>query len=196
MFVGYRYAKSLIVDENMNRMTALACTPVLFFLAAAVAAGQDARTQWDGVYTKAQSESGGQLYAKYCASCHGADLSGGELAPPLTGGDFNANWNDLPLGGLFERMRVSMPQNNPGSLGADDNVQILAYILSKEGSQRAIRTFPLRLGHSVRSGLWPSSLSDRQAVQRFVSSKSDDRLHHRHPTVHTCGIRSKRRAIR
>jgi mono/diheme cytochrome c family protein len=131
----------------MNRTIGLTCASVLFFLTALLmAAGQDARTQWDGVYTKTQSENGGQLYAKYCASCHGADLSGGELAPPLTGGDFNANWNDLPLGGLFERMRVSMPQNNPGSLGTEENVQILAYILSKGGFPAGETELPTQAG--------------------------------------------------
>ena len=31
---------------------------------------------------------------------------------------------------LFERMRVSMPQNDPGSLSRQQNADILAYILS------------------------------------------------------------------
>jgi len=102
-------------------------------VAVGAAAGQTPRTQWDGVYTKTQAERGGQLYARYCASCHGADLSGGELAPPLTGGDFNANWNDLTLAGLFDRMRISMPQNNPGSLLPEENAAILAYMLGRGG---------------------------------------------------------------
>jgi mono/diheme cytochrome c family protein len=94
-------------------------------------AGQQLRTQWDGVYAKAQANRGERLYVKYCASCHGPDLGGGEVAPGLTGGEFNANWNDLSLGALFERMRVSMPQNNPGSMAPEENADILAYILDK-----------------------------------------------------------------
>ena len=51
--------------------------------------------------------------------------------PGLTGGEFTANWNDLTLGDLFERMRISMPQNNPGSLSRQQNADILAAILHK-----------------------------------------------------------------
>ena len=53
------------------------------------------------------------------------------MAPGLTGGEFTANWNDLTLGDLFERMRISMPQNNPGSLSRQQNADILAFILTK-----------------------------------------------------------------
>ena len=53
------------------------------------------------------------------------------MAPGLIGGEFTANWNDLTLGDLFERMRTSMPQNNPGSLSRQQNADILAFILRK-----------------------------------------------------------------
>ena len=49
----------------------------------------------------------------------------------LTGGEFTANWNDLSLGDLYERIRISMPQNAPGSLSRQQNSDILSYILSK-----------------------------------------------------------------
>jgi mono/diheme cytochrome c family protein len=91
-------------------------------------AAQD-KSQWDGVYTDEQAARGEPLYGQYCASCHGPDLSGGEMAPGLTGGDFTSNWNDLSLGDLFERMRVSMPENAPGSLTRQENADILAFIL-------------------------------------------------------------------
>jgi cytochrome c len=90
---------------------------------------QTTRTVWDGVYTDAQAQRGEGFYAKECASCHGAELTGGEAAPPLTGDSFYANWNGLTLGDLFERIRVSMPQNAPGSLSRQENVDILAFIL-------------------------------------------------------------------
>ena len=51
--------------------------------------------------------------------------------PGLTGGEFQSNWNDLSLGELFERMRISMPQNAPGSLSRQQNADILAYVLFK-----------------------------------------------------------------
>src|SRR5688572_22730751 len=84
--------------------------------AAAVAAAQAPRTVWDGVYTNEQADRGEKLYAQYCAQCHGDALGGVESAPPLTGSAFASNWEGLPLGELFERMRSSMPQDKPGSL--------------------------------------------------------------------------------
>jgi hypothetical protein len=58
-------------------------------------------------------------------------LSGGELAPPLTGGDFAANWDGLTLGDIFERIRVTMPQNNPGALTRAQKIDVLGFILYK-----------------------------------------------------------------
>jgi mono/diheme cytochrome c family protein len=95
-----------------------------------VRAAQD-KTQWEGVYTEEQAKRGEPLYAQYCGSCHGPDLAGGEMAPGLVGGEFSANWNDLSLGDLFERIRISMPQNSPGSLTRQQNADILAYMLMK-----------------------------------------------------------------
>jgi mono/diheme cytochrome c family protein len=92
---------------------------------------QEAKSQWDGVYTLEQAKRGEALYDQQCSSCHGADMNGGEMAPGLSGGEFTANWNDLSLGDLFERMRISMPQNAPGSLSRQDNADILAFILHK-----------------------------------------------------------------
>lgn len=89
------------------------------------------KSQWDGVYTEAQAKRGEGLYGQYCASCHGPDLAGGEMAPGLTGGEFTANWNDLSLGDLFERIRISMPQSAPGSLSRQQNADILAFMLRK-----------------------------------------------------------------
>jgi mono/diheme cytochrome c family protein len=92
---------------------------------------QGAKSQWDGVYTLEQAKRGETLYGEKCSSCHGAEMNGGEMAPGLAGGEFTANWNDLSLGDLFERMRISMPQNAPGSLSRQENADILAFILHK-----------------------------------------------------------------
>ena len=93
------------------------------------AIAQTTRTVWDGVYTEDQAKRGEGFYGKECASCHGGELTGGESAPPLAGDSFFANWNGLTLGDLFERIRISMPQNAPGSLSRQQNVDILAFIL-------------------------------------------------------------------
>jgi len=59
-----------------------------------------------------------------------ARWGGGESAPPLTGGEFFANWNGLTLGDLFDRIRVSMPADRPGKLSREQNAEVLAFMLS------------------------------------------------------------------
>jgi len=88
------------------------------------------KSVWDGVYAEAQATRGKALYSTECASCHGAELTGGEMAPGLAGGEFISGWDGLTVGDLFERIRISMPQNAPGSLSGQQNADILAFVLS------------------------------------------------------------------
>jgi mono/diheme cytochrome c family protein len=114
------------------------------FTARGTVAAQEAKSQWDGVYTEEQAQRGEPLYSQYCASCHGPDMTGGEMAPGLTGGEFASNWNDLSLGELFERMRISMPQNSPGSLSRQQNADILAYMLFKSSFPAGTTELPIQ----------------------------------------------------
>ena len=105
--------------------------------AAAIAAfslqlrAQDATgSVWDGVYMQAQADRGQALYSSSCASCHGDQLTGGEIAPPLAGGEFLSNWHGLTVGQLFERIRTGMPPGVPAKVPRDAKVDIVAYILS------------------------------------------------------------------
>jgi S-disulfanyl-L-cysteine oxidoreductase SoxD len=116
---------STLPSRSLSSVGLLACA--VFILAA-----QDAPTRsvWDGVYTQEQGTRGQALYNQECAACHGQSLSGGEEAPPLSGGAFMANWSGLTVGDLFERIRVSMPEGRPGTLSRQQNADILAYILT------------------------------------------------------------------
>ena len=91
---------------------------------------QPTKSVWDGVYTEEQANRGKQGYSEQCASCHGPELTGGEMAPALSGGEFMAGWDGLTVGDLFERIRISMPQNSPGSLSGAQNADILAFVLA------------------------------------------------------------------
>jgi S-disulfanyl-L-cysteine oxidoreductase SoxD len=91
---------------------------------------QPTKSVWDGVYTEEQANRGKQGYSEQCASCHGPELTGGEMAPALAGGEFMAGWDGLTVGDLFERIRISMPQNSPGSLSGAQNADILAFVLA------------------------------------------------------------------
>jgi mono/diheme cytochrome c family protein len=84
---------------------------------------------WDGIYTEDQAKGGETLYRKECASCHGDDLAGVGQTPPLSGKEFKMDWDGLTVGDLYERMRVSMPADHPGTLSPEQNAGILAYLL-------------------------------------------------------------------
>ena len=84
---------------------------------------------WDGIYTEAQATRGSEDFAAHCARCHGADLGGTGEAPALSGPKFLSDFDGLSLGDLFDRIRTTMPQDNPGSLTRDQVADILAYLL-------------------------------------------------------------------
>ncbi len=92
-------------------------------------AASNSHSVWDGVYTEAQARRGAAVYQELCAPCHGIDLAGGEMAPPLSGPAFMANWSDLTLNDLYDRIRLTMPPDRAGGLPRQDNIDIIAYLL-------------------------------------------------------------------
>jgi len=91
------------------------------------------KTTGDAVYAEAQAKRGETIYAKACESCHGKDLSGADQAPPLTGKDFDADWNDLLVSDLFARIQATMPGDAPGTLKPAEVADVIAFLLSKGG---------------------------------------------------------------
>ena len=89
------------------------------------------KTTLDGVYSEAQAARGEKVYAGSCTSCHGDDLSGGGQTPPLSGKEFNSDWNDLSMGDLYDRTHLSMPADKPGSLTPEQTVEVIAFLLKK-----------------------------------------------------------------
>jgi mono/diheme cytochrome c family protein len=83
----------------------------------------------DAVFTDAQAKRGEELYQQQCSSCHDAQLTGSGTAPALTGADFNANWKDETLATFSDRIRTTMPADNPGSLNRQQASDIVAFIL-------------------------------------------------------------------
>ena len=96
----------------------------------ALRAQETTRSVWDGVYTEAQAKRGEAVYRQNCAACHGVTLEGIETAGPLTGARFTANWNGVTVGDLLERVRVSMPNDRPGTLSRQQTADVLAYVFS------------------------------------------------------------------
>lgn len=82
----------------------------------------------DGVYTASQAAQGKAVYGKQCSECHGADLKA-EAYPPLAGPVFMNQWEGMTLSDLYQMIHDTMPATAPGTLTADQTVQLIAYIL-------------------------------------------------------------------
>ena len=96
----------------------------------AAAPAGDAKSIWDGVFTAEQAERGAEAYKTSCSECHGGDLMGDGFAPALSGADFQGNWNDLSVGDLFERIRISMPPSGPSGVTPAQKADIVAHIFN------------------------------------------------------------------
>jgi len=113
----------------MNVARVLLVGPVALALISIASAQSAGTSVWDGVFTDEQVKRGAASYQRECSNCHGAALEGGDMTPPLVGGGFTSNWNDLTVGDLFERIRLTMPLDSPGKLSRQQNVDVIAYIL-------------------------------------------------------------------
>jgi mono/diheme cytochrome c family protein len=87
----------------------------------------------DGVFSSAQADRGQAIYRDECASCHLDTLGGADRAAALTGDAFQTEWDGLTVGDLFERIRLSMPQDSPMSLSRQAYIDVVAYILKVNG---------------------------------------------------------------
>ncbi len=85
----------------------------------------------DGVFTSAQARRGRRVYNQNCASCHGQGLRGGEMAPSVAGSDFIVFWTEIPVGVLFERIKVTMPEDGPGRLSDEEYTDVVAFMLDR-----------------------------------------------------------------
>lgn len=112
----------------------------------AVAGGaQPSLTTASRVFSKVQSARGEQAYRTACGYCHKDDLSGGFMddgvgrAPALAGprafgSSFAERWRDQTLGDMVYVIASTMPKQAPTSLTLDSYVDIVAYLLDKNGA--------------------------------------------------------------
>jgi mono/diheme cytochrome c family protein len=120
--------RSVQTLRKLMHKPATTCLALLLFLIPSH--GQEAqRSVWDGIYNEEQAKRGQAVFLDACSNCHGRDLEGADMTPPLTGGTFMSNWDGLTVGDLVERIRVSMPLNSPGTLSRQQNTDVVAYIL-------------------------------------------------------------------
>jgi mono/diheme cytochrome c family protein len=88
---------------------------------------------WDGVYSKAQAKRGQDIYMEQCSKCHGENMGGGEGSPAIAGDEFVGRWSGKTAGALFQKIRKTMPTDDPGNLSTRQCADVLAYIFSVNG---------------------------------------------------------------
>ena len=112
----------------MHRKLVVAVAVLASSLCTAFAQGT--RTVLDGVYTTEQAARGQRAYGDSCRPCHeGIDQDG----PDLSGSAFVDRWRGDSLDVLFTQIRTKMPGNRPGSLSENTYVDILAFLLERNG---------------------------------------------------------------
>jgi cytochrome c len=76
-----------------------------------------------------QQTRGKALYLDKCSACHQETLKGTTETPPLTGDMFWMNWETYSANNLFQQVKATMPEDNPGGLKPEEYVDIVAYVL-------------------------------------------------------------------
>jgi mono/diheme cytochrome c family protein len=104
---------------------------VTFSLACALTLAQNAPGS-SGWYTTAQAANGAKAYQKACASCHGANLQG-TMGPALVGKQFWLTYGGKKVSTPWSDVHTQMPMSAPGSVSAKNSIDIMAFLLQKNG---------------------------------------------------------------
>jgi S-disulfanyl-L-cysteine oxidoreductase SoxD len=74
-----------------------------------------------GLYSEVQAKRGQEVFTAICSECHEIE--------DLTNEDFRMNWDGTTLYELFDNIRTTMPDENPGTLTPQQYIDVTAYVL-------------------------------------------------------------------
>ena len=97
-------------------------------LAALVVAGSRVSSQAPDnavTYSEDQAARGAQVFSKVCVECH--------TRKDMANADFRVKWNGRPVFDLFERIRSTMPESNPGGLPRGQYLDVTTYLAKING---------------------------------------------------------------
>ena len=110
----------------MSRFFLFLAAPVLIAsIARAQSTDSTGKSVWQGVYTEEQATRGDTEHQNNCSSCHGTEKYAGDA--------FTKNWVGRTVFDLFDQIRTTMPDDNPGGLSAQQYKDVVAYILKTNG---------------------------------------------------------------
>lgn len=76
----------------------------------------------EGVYSEEQADRGSKTFAARCGVCHKPDEFVGE---------FLHGWDGQTADALFDTIRTTMPETDPGSLSRQDYADVMAFFFKK-----------------------------------------------------------------
>jgi mono/diheme cytochrome c family protein len=74
-----------------------------------------------GLYSEVQAQRGLEVFTAVCSECHEVE--------DLTNEDFRLNWDGTTLYELYDNIRTTMPDENPGTLTPQQYIDVTAYVL-------------------------------------------------------------------
>jgi len=101
-----------------------------------------------GVYSQGQARRGADSYRKFCSACHETATHSGQA--------FQSTWSGRSAADLFDYLRTTMPNDNPGKLSHGQYTDIVAYLLQLNGmpaGQRSLSPDPKQL-EQIRIATW------------------------------------------
>ena len=108
--------------RRLSGMTILLLTAVSGM---ATAQSDTSKSRGPGFYTVEQGNRGNDVFRGQCAKCHSiADH---------TGPDFRLAWHGQTVRSLFDYLRGSMPDDDPGALSDQQYLDVTAYLLKLNG---------------------------------------------------------------
>ena len=118
-------------------------------------------------YTESQAAAGQLTYEERCATCHGYNLEGFELAPSLSGNLFSRRFGDRSADYLARNVQ-RMPPNEAG-LSQEETANVLAYLFSRNGVEASTESLSADLDFLASYVIPAQELVDSRFTPRLPS---------------------------
>ena len=102
--------------------------PVLCLFAPALLSAQGAAPDKSsaGTVSEVQVQRGAAAFRTVCSTCH--------TAKQFVSPEFARTWSEKPVFDLFEQLRSTMPQDNPGKLTRQQYIDVITYLFKSNGA--------------------------------------------------------------
>jgi mono/diheme cytochrome c family protein len=122
----------------MSRLPVLALTILGVAFGSAGAQSTDSTSRQksvlQGVYSDEQATRGDSEHQANCGACHGTENYAGDA--------FVRTWAGRTAFDLFDQLKTTMPEDNPGGLSAQQYTDIIAYIFKINGLPAGAEPLP------------------------------------------------------